>query len=234
MTALSSSANPYPNTLHRHRLTSPKPVHGISVPVSVSIPETEPLSIPSPSNNDAALAVTQRGQRRRAIDWEKVKKREAKEKKEEVNRKIASRKAISVILRRDATKATIEKKRDYNLNEVKILLYIQVFELLQEQLWYRPNSGMYIKLIVLLGKCKQPEKAYELFQAMIREGCVVNHESYTALLSAYGRSGLFDKAFTLLEEMKNNPDCQPDSHLFNPHKVMPPSFCFRQSTDATF
>lgn len=90
-----------------------------------------------------------------------------------------------------------------------------MFELLREQLWYRPNSGVYIKLIVMLGKCKQPQKADELFQAMIAEGCVVNHEAYTALLSAYGRSGLFDKAFSLLEQMKNTPDCQPDVQTYS-------------------
>lgn len=67
----------------------------------------------------------------------------------------------------------------------------------------------------MLGKCKQPEKAHELFLAMIDEGCLVNHESYTALLSAYSRSGLFDKAFYLLEQMKNTPDCQPDVHTYS-------------------
>lgn len=91
----------------------------------------------------------------------------------------------------------------------------QVFELLREQLWYRPYPGMYIKLIVMLGKCKQPEKAYELFQEMIEEGCEVSHESYTALLSAYSRSGLLDKAFSILNEMKNSPDCQPDVHTYS-------------------
>lgn len=94
------------------------------------------------------------------------------------------------------------------------LLYLQIFELLREQLWYRPNSGMYVKLIVMLGKCKKPEKAHELFQDMINEGCAVNHESYTALLSAYSRSGLFDEAFSLLEEMKNTPECRPDVHTY--------------------
>ena len=93
--------------------------------------------------------------------------------------------------------------------------FFQVFELLREQLWYRPNSSIYIKLIVMLGKCKQPEKAHTLFLAMIDESCVVNHETYTALLSAYSRSGLFDKALSLLEKMKNTPDCQPDVHTYS-------------------
>ena len=92
--------------------------------------------------------------------------------------------------------------------------YFQVFELLREQLWYRPNSAIYIKLIVMLGKCKQPEKAHDLFQAMIDEGCVINHETYTAVLSAYSRSGLFDKAFFLLQEMKDTPNCHPDVQTY--------------------
>lgn len=90
----------------------------------------------------------------------------------------------------------------------------QVFELLREQLWYRPNPGVYIKLIVMLGKCKQPDKAYVLFQSMIDEGCIVNHESYTALVSAYSRSGFFDKAFSLLDLMKNTPGCEPDIYTY--------------------
>ncbi|KAF9612099.1 hypothetical protein IFM89_038078, partial [Coptis chinensis] len=185
-------------------------------------------------------------------------KKEERERKEQVNRKVASKKAVSVILRREATKAIIEKKRGptnskkllprtvlealhervtalrwesalmvlffmrfLSLYEIVFIIkskwkkpckfndvatlgdVFQVFELLQEQLWYRPNPGVYIKLIVMLGKCKQPEKANDLFESMIEEGCIVNHESYTALVSAYSRSGLFDRAFSLLDQMKN-------------------------------
>ena len=92
---------------------------------------------------------------------------------------------------------------------------IQVFELLRDQLWYKPNPGTYIKLIVMLGKCKQPQRAHALFQAMIEEGCVINHESYTALVSAYSRSGLFDEAFSLLDEMKNTNGCRPDVYTYS-------------------
>lgn len=96
------------------------------------------------------------------------------------------------------------------------VLHLQIFELLREQLWYRPNPAVYIKLIVMLGKCKQPEKAHELFQAMIDEGCDVTCESYTALLSAYSRSGLFDRAFSILEQMKKSPpNCQPDVNTYS-------------------
>lgn len=96
-----------------------------------------------------------------------------------------------------------------------LYLSLQVFDLMREQLWYRPNPGIYIKLMVMLGKCKQPEKAESLFQAMIDEGCAVNCESYTALLSAYSRSGLFETAFSLLEKMKNTPGCEPDVFTYS-------------------
>uniref|UniRef100_A0A803LAN2 Pentatricopeptide repeat-containing protein n=1 Tax=Chenopodium quinoa TaxID=63459 RepID=A0A803LAN2_CHEQI len=161
----------------------------------------------------------------------KEKEREAKERKEEINRKIASQKAISVILRREATKAVIEKKKGISskrllprtvleaLHErIKALRWesaLKVFELMREQLWYRPNSGIYIKLIVMLGKCKQPQKAYELFQTMVDEGCIIDHEACTALMSAYSRSCQFDEAFSLLEHMKNSTNCRPDVYTYS-------------------
>lgn len=157
---------------------------------------------------------------------------ESMERKKEANRKIASHKAISVILRREATKAIIDEKKG-PINSKKLLprtvlealhdrvsalrweSALKVFDLLREQLWYTPNTGIYIKLIVMLGKCKQSEKAHALFRSMAEEGCIINHESYTALVSAYGRSGLFNEAFTLLEDMKNTDSCHPDVQTYS-------------------
>ncbi|KAL6310562.1 hypothetical protein AAG906_015300 [Vitis piasezkii] len=213
MTSLSSPSPPLPPAFNRRPASAPETVR------------SKPSSSPSPTETTSAG-------RNRRTGVVKEKEREERERREEVALKIASKKAISVILRREATKAVIEKKRGPN-NSKKLLprtvlealheritalrweSALKVFELLREQLWYRPNSGIYIKLIVMLGKCKQPEKAHALFLSMIDEGCVVNHEAYTALLSAYSRSGLFDKAFSLLEKMKNTPDCQPDVHTYS-------------------
>lgn len=198
-------------------------------------PDPEP---PSPSSLSASLVVTDERTRRIARELEKLKAREARERKEMRNRKVASQKAVSVILWREATKAMIDKsgggrKKKGPINSKKLLprtvlealhervtalrweSALKVFELLHEQIWYKPDTGVYIKLIVMLGKCKQPEKAHELFQAMVDEGCVLDCESYTALLSAYSRSGLLDKAFSLLEEMKNTPSCQPDVQTYS-------------------
>ncbi|KAI8523227.1 hypothetical protein RHMOL_Rhmol13G0056800 [Rhododendron molle] len=159
-----------------------------------------------------------------------AKERDEEKRREKVNRKIASQKATSMKLRSEATKAVIgEKSGPSNSKEPLQLLEnlrahiaalrwesaLNVFDQLREQLRYRPDSDICIKLIVVLGKCKQPDKAHSLFQAMISEGCGVNRESYTALLSAYSRNGLFDKAFSLLEEMKNSLDCKPDVHTYS-------------------
>ncbi|KAM7264222.1 hypothetical protein ACFE04_001905 [Oxalis oulophora] len=166
-----------------------------------------------------------------AKDIEKFKHQEARERKEAKNKKIASQKAISIILRREATKAIIEKKKGLSPKRLlpqtvlealheRISAFrwesaLTVFELLREQLWYRPNPSIYIKMIVMLGKCKQPEKARQLFEMMVDDGCIVNHEVYTALLSAYSRSGNFDEAFSILQQMKNSYDCQPDVHTYS-------------------
>ncbi|XP_073014954.1 pentatricopeptide repeat-containing protein At5g48730, chloroplastic [Primulina eburnea] len=160
---------------------------------------------------------------------DRTKKLKERESREETNRKIASQKSISIILRREATKEVIEKKggsRKLLPRTVLEALHeritalrwesaLKVFDLLREQLWYRPNSGIYIKLIVMLGKCKQPEKAHTLFQAMINEGCFMDREAFTALLSAYSRSGLFEKAFSILDHMKNTRGCSPDVFTYS-------------------
>ncbi|ESQ32426.1 hypothetical protein EUTSA_v10004021mg [Eutrema salsugineum] len=224
------------STSHVHPLPSAyvrRPAERTVTVRCVSIPPREPKHIiPSGKSNSSSSLELRERQRKWLMTTEDVKERDSKESKEYMNTKIASRKAISIILRREATKAIIEKKNGPT-NSKKLLprtvleslheritalrweSALQVFELLREQLWYKPNVGIYVKLIIMLGKCKQPEKAHELFEAMISEGCVVNHEVYTALVSAYSRSGRFDDAFTLLERMKSSHNCQPDVHTYS-------------------
>ncbi|ONH92885.1 hypothetical protein PRUPE_8G201700 [Prunus persica] len=227
MASLSSPTQPPPPPFKRPPVTKPVTARSQTT-LSPQPPPPSSSTTNSNSNKTHSLTLTQRS-RSKILDIQKLKDKEAKERKEETNKKIASRKAISVILRREATKDLIEKKKGSKRLLPRTVLEaiheritalrwesaLKVFELLHEQQWYRPNAALYVKLIVMLGKCKQPEKAHELFQAMIDEGCAVNHESYTALVSAYGRSGLFDKAFSLLEQMKNTPDCQPDVHTYS-------------------
>ncbi|CAN6440271.1 unnamed protein product [Victoria cruziana] len=161
------------------------------------------LVVPSTSLSASGVEYLFRGGKWATISamYSSSSEKEARERKGEINRKISSRKAISIILRREATKAIIEKKRG-SANSRKLLprtvlealheritafrweSALKVFDLLREQLWYKPNAGIYIKLIVMLGK-------------------------------SYSRSGLFDQAFCILDKMKTMPDCQPDVFTYS-------------------
>ncbi|KAI8566737.1 hypothetical protein RHMOL_Rhmol02G0065200 [Rhododendron molle] len=74
--------------------------------------------------------------------------------------------------------------------------------MLKEQPFYQPKEGTYMKLIVLLGKSRQPQHAHQLFDTMVEEGREPTLELYTALLAAYCRSNLIDedKQVTFLRE----------------------------------
>ncbi|XP_074267540.1 pentatricopeptide repeat-containing protein At5g48730, chloroplastic-like [Silene latifolia] len=233
MASLQGPTFPFP-PIPNHRSTPTR----TSLTTPRSKPTTRPDPFPEPSNpnpdpspSSSSSITLSNTQKRWGLSLEKNNSQEAKERKQVINTKIASKKAISVILRREATKAVIEKKKGISskrllprtvlealherITALRWESALKVFELLREQLWYRPDSGIYVKLIVMLGKCKQPQKAQELFQAMVDEGCFINHEVYTALLSAYSRSGQFNEAFTLLEYMKNNPNCRPDVYTYS-------------------
>lgn len=72
-----------------------------------------------------------------------------------------------------------------------------------------------MKLIVLLGKSGQIQRAHQLFHEMVEEGCGPSAELYTALLAGYCRAGLIDEAFSILEQMKTLPQCQPDVFTYS-------------------
>lgn len=92
---------------------------------------------------------------------------------------------------------------------------LHVFEMLKQQSFYQPKEGTYMKLLLLLGKCKQPQRAQELFDEMIEECCEATTESYTALLASYCRNNMVDEAFTILKQMKILANCQPDVFTYS-------------------
>ncbi|KAF7107025.1 hypothetical protein CFC21_107714 [Triticum aestivum] len=211
--------------------TSPRRLHGRAVPPPAAAASPREQQQQQQSARGAAGAGESR-RRREEEQAEAAAEEFERQRKEEVNRKIASRKALSIILRREATKAVLDKREpgkgtrrllprtvlEALHDRVAALRWesaLKVFELMRDQVWYRPYVGIYIKLITMLGKCKQPGKAHELFQAMVDEGCAPNLESYTALVSAYSRSGSFDRAFSLLDQMKATPGCRPDVQTYS-------------------
>lgn len=87
--------------------------------------------------------------------------------------------------------------------------------MLRGQPFYYPKEGTYMKLLVLLGKSGQANRAHQLFDEMIEEGLEPTAELYTALLAAYCRNNLIDGAFSVLNQMKSLPRCQPDVFTYS-------------------
>ena len=145
----STPTHPFPPSFNRRLTTKPPPSSSLT---------SSNAAAANPDDKPNALTVPERSQTQRKvmIDIEKLKKREGKERKEEVNRKIASRKAISIILRREATKALIEKKR--GPTNSKKLLPRTVLEALHERIKaLRPDSALKVvyfsfKLYIYFGK----------------------------------------------------------------------------------
>ncbi|GAB2214732.1 hypothetical protein Drorol1_Dr00019094 [Drosera rotundifolia] len=91
---------------------------------------------------------------------------------------------------------------------------LKIFELLRKQHWYEPRCRTYTKLLMMLGKCRKPDKASMLFDVLLSDGLEPTIDVHTALVNAYGLSGLFDKAFSAINDMKSVYDCQPDVHTY--------------------
>ncbi|KAJ8766375.1 hypothetical protein K2173_022434 [Erythroxylum novogranatense] len=92
---------------------------------------------------------------------------------------------------------------------------LEVFEMLKQQPFYHPKEGTYMKLLVLLGRCGQPQHAHHLFDEMVEAGLEPTAQLYTALLAAYCRNNLIDHAFSTLNQMKILPGCQPDVFTYS-------------------
>ncbi|XP_058225303.1 pentatricopeptide repeat-containing protein At3g53170 [Rhododendron vialii] len=141
-------------------------------------------------------------------------------------------KDLSRILRTEAAINAIERKANsnkYNQLWPKAVLdaldeairenqwesALKIFRLLRKQHWYEPRCQTYTKLLVMLGKCRQPKQAGFLFELIHSDGLEPTVDVYTALVSAYGLSGLLDEAFHTLDLMKSVSDCRPDVYTYS-------------------
>ncbi|KAL6005649.1 hypothetical protein ACLOJK_006220 [Asimina triloba] len=123
------------------------------------------------------------------------------------------RKANSAKYTRLWPKAVLEALDDAtNSNQWEAAL--KIFGLLRKQHWYSAKCQTYAKLLMMLGKCRQPDQARSLFQTMLSEGLKPSVDVFTALVGAYGLSGRFAEAFHLIVEMKSIPDCRPDAYTY--------------------
>ncbi|XP_030474241.1 pentatricopeptide repeat-containing protein At3g53170 [Syzygium oleosum] len=143
-----------------------------------------------------------------------------------------TQKDLSRILRTESAIKEIERKansKKYNnlwpkavlealdeaIRENRYESALKIFGLLRKQHWYEPRCQTYTKLLMMLGKCRQPEQAGLLFELMLVEGLKPTLDVYTALVSAYGHSGRIDEALSTLEAMKSVSDCKPDVYTYS-------------------
>ncbi|KAJ1299121.1 hypothetical protein BS78_01G507300 [Paspalum vaginatum] len=92
---------------------------------------------------------------------------------------------------------------------------LEIFELLRNQHWYEPRSQTYARLLMMLGKCRQPGPATALFKEMLSERLTPTVDVYTALVGAYGYSGLLEEALATVDQMKGAAECRPDEYTFS-------------------
>ncbi|KAM5568554.1 pentatricopeptide repeat-containing protein [Rosa sericea] len=120
--------------------------------------------------------------------------------------------------RKDKAKAwvnTVTEEFCHSIDNKQWLRALEVFEMLKEQPFYQPKEGTYMRLLLLLGRSGQPQRAQGIFDEMVEEGCQPTAELYTALLTAYCRSNLIHEAFSVLNQMKTFPQCQPDVFTYS-------------------
>ncbi|XP_022958882.1 pentatricopeptide repeat-containing protein At3g06430, chloroplastic-like isoform X1 [Cucurbita moschata] len=110
---------------------------------------------------------------------------------------------------------TVTEALSEHITNKRWIQALEVFEMLRKQPFYEPKEGTYMKLLVLLGRSGQPQRARLLFDTMVEEKCEPTTELYTALLAAYCRNNLIDDAFSLLNLMKTLPCCQPDIYTYS-------------------
>ncbi|KNA23639.1 hypothetical protein SOVF_023230 [Spinacia oleracea] len=92
---------------------------------------------------------------------------------------------------------------------------LKIFGLLRKQQWYEPRCQTYTKLLMLLGKCRKAEQAGLLFEVLLSDGLQPTVDVFTALVNAYGMCGLFDLAFSTIDDMKSAYDCKPDVYTYS-------------------
>jgi flagellar motor protein MotB len=126
---------------------------------SLTLPDPDHTHSPSPSSTTelqklptTTLSVTDERTKRIAKEVEKLKLKEMKERKEMKNQKVASQKAVSVILRREATKAIIDKRRKKGPVNSKKLLPRTVLEALNERIVaFRWESALKVYFFLTFG-----------------------------------------------------------------------------------
>ncbi|XP_065876321.1 pentatricopeptide repeat-containing protein At4g39620, chloroplastic [Euphorbia lathyris] len=101
----------------------------------------------------------------------------------------------------------------------KWLQCLEVFRWMQKQRWYIADTGVFSKLISIMGKKGQTRMAMWLFSEMRNSGCRPDPSVYNALIAAHlhskDKAKALSKALSYFEKMKGLPRCQPNVVTYN-------------------
>ncbi|CAO2817378.1 unnamed protein product [Amaranthus hypochondriacus] len=145
-----------------------------------------------------------------------------KQQNKELSRIMWTEAAIKAIERKSGSrkyknlwpKAVLEAL-DEAIKQYKWESALKIFGLLRKQHWYKPRCQTYTKLLMMLGKCRKVEQASLLFEVMLSDGLQPTVDVFTALVNAYGTCGLFNEAFSTINDMKSVYDCRPDVYTYS-------------------
>lgn len=91
---------------------------------------------------------------------------------------------------------------------------LDVFAAMKQVKGYKANVRLYSMMIRILAKANQPQRALQLFDEMQTVGIDPDVYVFTALLDAYGRSGMLEKAVSVFQKMKETPPCKPNATTY--------------------
>ncbi|OIW18799.1 hypothetical protein TanjilG_13551 [Lupinus angustifolius] len=203
--SFSCSIIPSPIPLHNNNYPFPTTTQAPIFRVTLFAISSPPSKSPSSSSQDVKKKHWKRGEFPGTSQTQSTRRTPIKNIKKRLDKKNIAKAWVNTVA--EALSERVEKKQ--------WLQALEIFDMLREQSWYQPKEGTYMKLIVLLGKSGQPHRARQLFTIMIEDGLAPTPELYTALLAAYCRSNLIDEAFSILNEMKSHPFCQPDIFTYS-------------------
>lgn len=91
---------------------------------------------------------------------------------------------------------------------------LDVFAAMKQAEGYKANVRLYSMIIRILAKANQPQRALQLFDEMQTVAIDPDVYVFTALLDAYGRSGMLEKAVSVFHKMKETPACKPNATTY--------------------
>lgn len=145
-----------------------------------------------------------------------------KRQKKDISKMLWTEAAIKAIERKAGSKKyknlwpkAVLEALDEAIQQCKWESALKIFGLLRKQHWYDPRCQTYTKLLMMLGKCRKAEQAGLLFEVMLSDGLQPTVDVFTALVNAYGTCGLFDQAFSLIDDMKSVYDCKPNVYTYS-------------------